>query len=61
MQFKEVLHNGKVEFQPEFVGIQPNYIGLKKMKMPASQAKTPIDLSNSNEEILKSLIAHLDI
>ena len=61
VQFKEVLHNGKVEFQPEFVGIQPNYIGLNKMKMPSSQAKTPIDLSNSNEEILKSLIAHLDI
>ena len=31
------------------------------MTMPASQAKTPIDLSDSNEEILKSLSVHLDI
>ena len=57
VQYKEHINNGQVHFLPEYVGNQLDWTGLKQIDAAEKPILKPINISDSSEKIMKSLLA----
>ena len=60
VQFKEVLHQGEVQFIPEYAGSDPKLNGLKVIKILSENQTKAINIVESSKEIIKHLKSFID-
>lgn len=57
VQYTEYLKDGQVRFFPEYVGNQSDWSGLRQIDLAENSTLMPIDINDSSEKIMESLIS----